>query len=771
MEQKQVEMLVVVLRGVTVLPGMTVQLDIEGDTSKKSARLAMESNQNLFLVSQKEHNENEDETSNLYTIGTVVRVKQIVKLQGRLIRVLVEGVKRAYLRELVEEDTHLRALVEAIPEVEGVSEAKRLAGMRVVKEALRVYLEQNPRASKELDRLLESETALEEYLDLVASNFPLTQLGRRHLLETLDLEERWNLLVQLILDETAVSQLKNSFNEKVKQRIDKNQKEYILREQLKLIQEELGMESNAVSDSEEYLAKLSQLQADQSVKKRIEKEIKRFRTTPYGGQEAYVLQNYIENLLNMPWEKKTEEVLQLDKAERILNQDHYGLEKVKERILEYLAVRKLSGGGDAPILCLVGPPGTGKTSIAQSVARAMNKQYVRISLGGVRDEAEIRGHRRTYVGAMPGRIVEGIKQAGVKNPLMLLDEIDKVGNDAKGDTASALLEVLDGEQNYQFRDHYLELPIDLSEVLFFATANTTSTIPRPLLDRMEIIEVSSYTANEKYHIAKKYLLPKQLKRNGLTTEQLHIDKRAIEKIIQGYTRESGVRNLERKIGAVCRKSAKALLAGEKKILVNCRNLMQYLGKELARYDMKNAAAEIGICRGLAWTSVGGDTLQIEVNCMPGTGRLQTTGQMGEVMKESAQIALSYVRSVSEEYQIADDYFEKHDLHLHIPEGAVPKDGPSAGVTMATAMLSAVCGKKIEANLAMTGEITLRGRVLAVGGLKEKVLAAKMADITRVLVPAANQSDIEELSGEITDGIQISYMKSMPEVLKQAFLAL
>ena len=571
------------------------------------------------------------------------------------------------------------------------------------------------------------------------------------------------------MTEMEVYRIKKEFQEKVKADIDQNQKEYILREQMKIIRQELG-EDNPLSDADEYRKKTEELKADKEVKEKLLKEIGRFRTMPAGSQEANVLRTYIETLLELPWKKVSKDNEDIRHAEKILNEDHYGLEKVKERILEYLAVRSLTKKGTSPIICLVGPPGTGKTSIARSVAKALNKKYVRISLGGVRDEAEIRGHRKTYVGAMPGRLVDGLRQAGVANPLMLLDEIDKVSSDYKGDTSSALLEVLDGEQNVKFRDHYVEVPVDLSHVLFIATANTTQTIPGPLLDRMELIEVNSYTENEKFHIAKDYLVGKQVERNGLTPQQIVFSDKCLEKIIHNYTREAGVRNLERRIGDVCRKAARKYL--EKKqgpIRINEGNLEKYLGKERVSFEDANEEDEVGIVRGLAWTSVGGDTLQIEVNVMPGKGNLLMTGQMGDVMKESAQIALTFVRSICPDYKVADDYFEKHDLHIHIPEGAVPKDGPSAGITMATAMLSAVTGQKVKAEVAMTGEITLRGRVLPIGGLKEKILAARMAHMKKVLVPDKNRPDMAELSREITKGLEIVYVKTMDEVIKEAFV--
>ena len=641
--------------------------------------------------------------------------------------------------------------------------------LRIVKEKLEEFGRENPRLAKELLPNLLGIDTIGELLDQVAVQMPWEYTVRQEILETTDVPDRYEKVVGNLISELEILRIKKEFQSKVKAAVDKNQRDYILREQLKIIREELG-EDNPLSDAEEYKKKLNGLKADKEVKAKIEKEIDRLKTMPSGSQESNVSRTYIETLLDLPWKKVSRDNNDIRHAEKILNEDHYGLDKVKERILEYLAVRTLTDKGVSPILCLVGPPGTGKTSIARSVARALNKKYVRISLGGVRDEAEIRGHRRTYVGAMPGRLVDGLRQAGVSNPLMLLDEIDKVSSDYKGDTSSALLEVLDGEQNVKFRDHYVELPIDLSQVMFIATANTTQTIPTPLLDRMEVIEITSYTENEKFHIAREFLVKKQMERNGLKEGQVTISDHALEKIIHNYTREAGVRNLERRIGDLCRKAAREFLENKKEsVRITEGNLEKYLGRERITFTDANEKDEIGIVRGLAWTSVGGDTLQIEVNVMPGKGNLQLTGQLGDVMKESAQTALTYVRSVCPVYQIPDDYFEKHDIHIHIPEGAVPKDGPSAGITMATAMISAVVGRPVKAKVAMTGEITLRGRVLPIGGLKEKILAAKMAHIEKVLVPDKNKPEIGELSKEITKGLEIKFVSTMEEVLKEALV--
>ena len=770
MEEQVIIMPTVALRGMTILPGMVQHFDVSRKKSIAAVEKAMLGDQKLFLVSQKRPEIPEPELDDLYQIGTVAVVKQLVKLPSKSVRVLVEGLDKAELLCFDTEEPYLMGEISLLGEEEEDTEPlAREAMLRILKDKLEEYGTVNQRVAKEILPSLLLISDLKEMLKQIPVQMPWDYTVCQAILECTTMSGKYEAVLQTLMTEMEVYRIKKEFQEKVKADIDQNQKEYILREQMKIIRQELG-EDNPLSDADEYQKKTEELKADKEVKEQLLKEIGRFRTMPAGSQEANVLRTYIETLLELPWKKVSKDNEDIRHAEKILNEDHYGLEKVKERILEYLAVRSLTKKGTSPIICLVGPPGTGKTSIARSVAKALNKKYVRISLGGVRDEAEIRGHRKTYVGAMPGRLVDGLRQAGVANPLMLLDEIDKVSSDYKGDTSSALLEVLDGEQNVKFRDHYVEVPVDLSHVLFIATANTTQTIPGPLLDRMELIEVNSYTENEKFHIAKDYLVGKQVERNGLTPQQIVFSDKCLEKIIHNYTREAGVRNLERRIGDVCRKAARKYL--EKKqgpIRINEGNLEKYLGKERVSFEDANEEDEVGIVRGLAWTSVGGDTLQIEVNVMPGKGNLLMTGQMGDVMKESAQIALTFVRSICPDYKVTDDYFEKHDLHIHIPEGAVPKDGPSAGITMATAMLSAVTGQKVKAEVAMTGEITLRGRVLPIGGLKEKILAARMAHMKKVLVPDKNRPDMAELSREITKGLEIVYVKTMDEVIKEAFV--
>ena len=759
----------VALRGLTIMPEMIVHFDVSRERSIAAIQQAMVEEQEIFLVAQKSIETENPGQDDVYETGTVASVKQLIKLSKKVVRVLVEGKNRAVLKKIEETDPYLRAEVEVLEEQEITipDDLNAEAMMRGLKEIITEYAAKNGKISKESVAEILDITDLKRLVNEVAANIPLKYKDQQELLEELDFWSRYEKLSLKLVNEMQIMEIKEELQRKVKNKVDKHQKEYLLREQLKVIREELG-EDTTFSDADEFEEACSKLDAPEEVKEKLHKEIGRFKNTIGSQAENGVIRTYIETILEMPWNKRAEDNTDINYAKEVLEADHYGLEQVKERILEFLAVRTLTQKGESPILCLVGPPGTGKTSIAKSLARSLKKPFVRISLGGVRDEAEIRGHRKTYVGAMPGRIANGIRTAGVKNPVLLLDEIDKVSTDYKGDTFSALLEVLDSEQNSKFRDHYLEVPLDLSEVTFITTANTLQTIPRPLLDRMEIIEISSYTENEKLHIAMEHLIPKQLEKHGITNEQLSFSKKAIWKIAHNYTKEAGVRQLEREIGNICRKAAKELLTTEKeKITVTDRNLHKFLGKEKYSYQMANAAPEVGIVRGLAWTSVGGDTLQIEVNVMPGKGEIMLTGQLGDVMKESARAGISYIRSVSKKYAIAEDFFEKHDIHVHIPEGAVPKDGPSAGITMATAMLSAVTGKKVRADLAMTGEINLRGRVLPIGGLKEKLLAAKNAGIQTVLIPKENTADVEELSSEITKGLEIIPVETMEEVLKKA----
>ena len=770
MADKKITMPAVALRGLTILPGMVQHFDISREKSIRAIETAMMGNQKVYLVTQRHPEQETPAVADLYQMGTISQIKQLVKMPGGIIRVMVEGEKRAALLTLFEEGPYLEAEVEEAPmQEEQLTDTVKEAMSRIVKEKLEEFGNANPKAVKDFIGSLLVITDLEQLLTQTANEFPWDFAVKQEMLECDYWSHLYDRIVYYLMRELEILMIKRDYQGKVKEHIDKNQRDYILREELKVIREELGDDSGT-EDADGYMEQLEKLNADKETKEKIKKEIQRFKGMPGGSQEANVLRTYIETVLEMPWKKVSRDNQDIIHAKEILEEDHYGLEKVKDRVLEFLAVRALTKKGTSPILCLVGPPGTGKTSIARSVARALGKKYVRISLGGIHDEAEIRGHRKTYVGAMPGRIADAMRQAGVSNPLMLLDEIDKVSADYRGDVSSALLEVLDGEQNVKFRDHYLEIPLDLSGVLFIATANDASTIPRPLLDRMEVIEVSSYTENEKFHIAKKYLIPKQLERNGLTEEMLSFSDKALEKIIHNYTREAGVRNLERRIGEICRKAAREFLEKKKKTVhITEGNLQKYLGKEKITFENANEEDEVGIVRGLAWTSVGGDTLQIEVNVMPGDGKLQMTGQMGDVMKESAQIALTYVRSVADRYGVESRYFKEHDLHLHIPEGAVPKDGPSAGITMATAMLSAVTGKKVCASVAMTGEITLRGRVLPIGGLKEKTLAARMAHMKKVLVPDKNRPDMAEISKEITKGMEIVFVKTMDDVVREAFV--
>ena len=760
----------IALRGTTILPGMIVHFDVSRERSVKAIEAAMLHDQKIFLVTQIDPEVESPDLAGVYHVGTIAYIKQVVKLPQNLLRVLVEGTGRATLVKFEQEFPFIRSEITPVDEEEmQMPEPVMEAMHRSLKELFHRYCMENGKVSKELVAQILNIDNVEELVEQIAVNIPLSYQNKQKILEALTLEERYEVLGAILGNEIEIMQIGRDLQKKVKARIDKNQREYILREQLKLIREELG-EDNTADDAEEFKKKLKELQADDEVKEKIGKEIERFKNTNSNVSENAVLRGYIETMLALPWEKKSTDSDDLKEAWKVLQEGHYGLKDVKERVMEFLSVRKLTHKGKSPILCLVGPPGTGKTSIARSIAEAMHKKYVRICLGGVRDEAEIRGHRKTYVGAMPGRITAALQQAGVSNPLMLLDEIDKTSSDYKGDTSAALLEVLDPEQNSRFMDHYIEVPQDLSEVLFIATANDVQGIPRPLLDRMELIEIAGYTENEKEHIAKEHLIPKQMEENGIEKGKLTIQSAALKKIINNYTKEAGVRNLERTIGQICRKTARLIMEEDKKkVTVTSKNLSDFLGKEHFNYLMANKKDEIGISRGLAWTQVGGDTLQIEVNVMPGKGELMLTGQLGDVMKESAQAGITYIRSIASDYKVEPEFFQENDIHVHIPEGAVPKDGPSAGITMATAILSAIIKKPVRADLAMTGEITLRGRVLPIGGLKEKLLAAKYAKIKEVLVPAENKPDIQELDKEITDGLTITFVSSMKEVLNKALV--
>lgn len=769
MEEQIMNMPAVALRGLTILPGMIAHFDISRERSLRAVEEAMEQDQKIYLVTQRNVDSEDPTQEDLYQMGIVADIKQVVRLQNDVVRILVDGISRAALLGFTGNEKYLEAeICYCDSNADSLPEDLREAMLLGVREAFHRYAAVVGKISKELIRQIDQYEDLEKLIDYVTNNLPVSYELKQQVLEAEDINDRYQVIVSLLLSQVEVISIKNELQKKVKVRVDKHQKEYVLREQLGVIREELG--ENADSEADEYEKKLSELDAPDYVKEKTKKEIKRFRNMSSSSSESTVERGYIETVLELPWNKMSVDNKDLDHAAQVLDDDHYGLKDVKERILEFLAVRNLTSKGESPIICLVGPPGTGKTSIARSIASALEKKYVRISLGGVRDEAEIRGHRKTYIGAMPGRIVNGLRQAGVSNPLMLLDEIDKVSSDYKGDTSAALLEVLDSEQNCRFRDHYIEMPVDLSEVLFIATANEVSGIPKPLLDRMELIEVSSYTENEKFHIAKEHLIEKQKSKNGIKKEQLTITDSALKDIIRLYTREAGVRSLERTIGKLCRKAAREIFKdSEAAVKVTKTNLKTYLGNPKYSPEKKNDRAEVGIVRGLAWTSVGGVTLEVEVNVLPGKGELVLTGKLGDVMKESAQAALSYMRSISEGYGIDAEFYTKHDIHIHIPEGAVPKDGPSAGITMATAMLSAITDRAVRADVAMTGEITLRGRVLPIGGLKEKLLAAKVIGIKTVCIPKDNEKDLEEISKEITDGMEIVPVERFSQVEKIAFV--
>ena len=762
----------VALRGMTILPDMIVHFDVSRSKSKRAVERAMTTNQKLFVVTQRDPDIENPEKEELFVAGTIVTIKQMTKLQHGIIRVLVEAVERAELIEVVSSKDYLEVEVSTAnndSDLEELPEECKEAMLRALLETFHRYVKTHGKMNKDVVQQLIEMEDLERIMNLIPVHAMLKWQKMQSILDYAKLTEKYEQVMLVLSNEMEVLEIKRDLEAKVKEKIDKHQKEYVLREELKTIREELG-EDNIQSELDGFLEETRKLKAPKEVKDKLEKEISRLKLLGMNSSESGVIRGYVETLLEMPWSKMQKETADIKLAQKILDEDHYGLEQVKERVLEFLAVRTLNKHGQSPILCLVGPPGTGKTSIARSIARALNKKYVRICLGGVQDEAEIRGHRRTYVGAMPGRIANGMKQAGVKNPLMLLDEIDKVSSNHRGDTSAALLEVLDSEQNDKFRDHYIELPMDLSEVLFIATANDAHSIPRPLYDRMEIIEVTSYTENEKFHIAKEHLLPKQLEKNGLKPDQMKISDKGLKSLIRCYTREAGVRSLERRLGELCRKSARQILENDKQtVKITDTNLEKFLGKPVFSFAMANEQDEIGIVRGLAWTSVGGDTLQIEVNVMPGKGEMALTGQLGDVMKESAKAGITYIRSIAEQYGVEKEYFEKHDFHIHIPEGAVPKDGPSAGITMATALLSAITEKPVKASVAMTGEITLRGRVLPIGGLKEKILAAKNAGIKTVLVPKKNEKDIDEISAEIKRGIEIVFVETMEQVLAQALV--
>lgn len=758
------------LRGKYIFPNTVIHFDVSRSKSIRAIEEAMEKDQLIFLNNQMDPTVEDPGIIDLYNVGTLAKIKQMVKLPQNIVRIFAEGLFRAEMTGVVDEEPLFRVeIAYNHVEQEPFAPYEREAMIRSIKESFEHYTEAWSQMDQNLVSYILMQQDLELLVDQLATHIPFSLEDKQRILEEMDLKTRCEDMLALLGEELEVMQIRSEIQKKVRANVDKNQKEYMLREEMKVIREELG-ETSVEDEAQEFLDQLRKLKASKEVKDKIKKEIGRFQAIGMSTPESSVLRTYIETMLDVPWERRSRDSQDLDRAEEILNEDHYGLEKVKERILEYLAARAMSGKKDAAILCLVGPPGTGKTSIARSIAKATDKEYIRLSLGGVRDESEIRGHRKTYVGAMPGRIVEALRRVKVRNPLMLLDEVDKVGKDQRGDTASALLEVLDPEQNEHFQDHYLEVPLNLSDVLFIATANDLSPIPRPLLDRMEIIEVSSYSENEKYHIARRYLVKKQREANGLSEQQIQWREEALRFLISSYTREAGVRDLERKIGQVSRKVTKDIFQKKhRKVTITKKKMQDYLGNPPYEWEKESLKDQIGIVHGLAWTSVGGETLKIEVNVMPGKGRVQVTGSLGDVMKESSQAAISYIRSQSRKYKIKSDFFEKHDIHIHVPEGAVPKDGPSAGITMTTAVLSAITKKKVHGDLAMTGEVTIRGEVLPIGGLKEKLLAAKRLGIRKVLVPKFNAKDVREFHEEITDGLEIVYVKDMNQVIKEAMI--
>ncbi len=768
MNDVKVNLPIIALRGMTILPYMVIHFDVSRKKSIKSVEYAMKNGQKIFLVAQKSADVINPERDDVVDVGTICEIKQIVKMPGGLVRVLVKGLERGRFIDFTNTEDMLEGDVYPTADEEAVlPDAERDARISLLKEMMKRYYMETGRNQGDNISRISAISRLDEIIYTSVVECTTDFEDRQCILDTDDILMRFDAVCDIVCDEIEVVDIKKKLSEAVRSRVDKNQKDYILREQIQAIRQELG-EDDVEDEIEEFKRKTTELNASEEVKNKIFREIKRYDSISGNSSEASVSRTYIETMLELPWNKHSDDNNDIVNARQVLDADHYGLGKVKDRIIEFLAVRSLNGKGESPIICLVGPPGTGKTSIASSIAGALNRKYVRICLGGVRDEAEIRGHRKTYVGAMPGRIITGLKQAGTGNPLMLLDEIDKVGTDSRGDTASALLEILDSEQNAAFRDHYIEVPVDLSDVLFIATANDTSTIPKPLLDRMELVELNSYTSTEKFHIAKEHLVEKQLDRNGLTRKQLSFTDDAIRKIIENYTKEAGVRELERQIGGACRKAAKSIVSGEKNThKVTVRNLSQYLGNP--KYDSEEMAAEdmVGVVKGLAWTSVGGTTLDVEAVLMPGKGGLVLTGKLGDVMKESAQVALGYIRSVADKYDISKSTFEKNDIHLHVPEGAVPKDGPSAGITIALAMLSALTGRMVRHDVAMTGEITLHGQVLPIGGLKEKLLAASVIGIKEVLVPYKNEKQVADIETEILDGLTIHYVKTMKDVIKYA----